>query len=107
MVSSDSGSVSSTSNMLWMRGVGGICVWLGASWVEGGGEWMRSLGLGFTSPVGTGGVLKVCLGCCGGEWVGDLDYGMGVVFVSCESGLSVYIAGPGICILCLVDTCAS
>ena len=32
-----------------------------------GGEWMRGLGLGFTNPVGTGGVLDVCL-CfsCGG-----------------------------------------
>ena len=32
-----------------------------------GGEWMRRLGLGFTNPVGTGGVLDVCL-CfgCGG-----------------------------------------
>ena len=26
---------------------------------------MRELGLGFTNPVGTGGVLDVCL-CCGG-----------------------------------------
>ena len=25
----------------------------------------------------------------------------------CESGLSVYMAGPGICVLCLADTCAS
>ena len=32
-----------------------------------GGEWMRGLGLGFTNPVGTGGVLDVCLylGCSG------------------------------------------
>ena len=39
-----------------------------------GGEWMRGLGLGFTNPVGTWGVLDVCLcfGCGGegGEWVG-------------------------------------
>ena len=38
------------------------------------GEWMRGLGLGFTNPVRTGGVLDVCLclGCggVGGEWVG-------------------------------------
>ena len=41
-----------------------------------GGEWMRGLGLGFTPPVRTGGVLGVCLcmgcgvvvGVCG-EWV--------------------------------------
>ena len=26
-----------------------------------GGEWMRGLGLGFANPVGTGGVLDVCL----------------------------------------------
>ena len=41
------------------------------------GEWMRGLDLGFTNPVGAGGVLDVCL-CfvCGGvdvEWVGGLD----------------------------------
>ena len=43
---------------------------------------MRGLDLGFTNPVGTGGVLDVCL-CfgCGGvggvgrEWVGGLDQG--------------------------------
>ena len=48
-----------------------------------GGEWMRGLGLGFTNPVETGGVLDVylCLGCgsvggVGGEWVGGLDQGL-------------------------------
>ena len=43
-----------------------------------GGEWMRELGLGFTNPVRTGGVLDVCLGCggVGGEWVGGLDQGL-------------------------------
>ena len=48
-----------------------VCVWLRAAWVERG-EWMRGLGLDFTNPVGTGGVLDVCLcfgcgdvgGCC-------------------------------------------
>ena len=61
-----------------------------------GGECMRGLGLSFTNPVGTGGVLEVCLcfGCggIGGEWVGGLDQGLEVwcyVCVSCESGLSV------------------
>ena len=54
-----------------------VCVWLGVVWVErGGGEWMRELGLGFINPVGTGGVLDVCLcfGCggVGGECVGGL-----------------------------------
>ena len=36
------------------------CVWLGEAWVE-------RIGFGFTIPVGTGGVLDVCL-CfgCGG-----------------------------------------
>ena len=44
---------------------------------------MRGLGLGFTNPVGTEGVLDVCLcfGCggvggVGGEWVGGLDQGL-------------------------------
>ena len=47
-----------------------------------GGEWMRELGLGLTSPVGTWGVLDMCLcssgggvGGVGGEWVGGLDQG--------------------------------
>ena len=43
-----------------------VCVWLGwCGWR--GGEWMRELGLGFTNPVGAGGVLDMCL-ClgCGG-----------------------------------------
>ena len=30
-----------------------------------GGEWMIGLGLGFTNPVGTGGLLHVCFGCGG------------------------------------------
>ena len=54
-----------------------------------GGEWMRELGLGFTNPLGTGGVLDmcVCFGCggVGGEWVGGLDRGRewwgGVMYV--------------------------
>ena len=48
-----------------------VCVWLGAAWVRWG-EWMRGLGLGvgFTNPMGTGGMLDVCL-CfrCGGDRV--------------------------------------
>ena len=43
---------------------------------------MRELGLGFTNPLGTGGVLDMCLyfGCggvggVGGEWVGGFDKG--------------------------------
>ena len=59
---------------------------------------MRGLGLGFTNPVGTGGVLDMCLcfGCggvggVGGEWVGGLYQGLecGVVLCLCESGFSV------------------
>ena len=45
-------------------------------------ERMRRLGLGFTNPVGTWGVLDVCqcfgcggVGSVGGEWVGGLDQG--------------------------------
>ena len=41
---------------------------------------MRGLGLGFTNPVGIGGVLDVCLclGCggVGGKWVGGLVQGL-------------------------------
>ena len=57
-----------------------------------GGECMRGLGLSFTNPVRTGGVLDVCLGCrgVGGEWVGCLDHGLeGWCYVRCESGFSV------------------
>ena len=70
-----SGVLSSTGDVL-VRGVGVVCVWLGAVWVERG-EWMRELGLGFTNPLGTGGVLDMCFGCggVGGEWVGGLDKG--------------------------------
>ena len=59
-------------------------------------------------------MLDVCLslgcGVVGGEWVGGLNQGLEglcYVCVSCESGFSVYIAGPGICIVFLVDACAS
>ena len=53
---------------------------------------MRGLGLGFTNPVETGGVLDVCLclGCgvggVGGEWVGALTmiWRGGVVLCLCE-----------------------
>ena len=59
-----------------------------------GGEWMRGLGLGFTNPVRTGGVLDVCLclGCCGvGRGSGPVSGGVGwcYVCVRCVSGLSV------------------
>ena len=58
-----------------------------------GGEWISCLSLGFTNPVGIGGVLEVylCLGwdCVGGEWVGGLYQGLegwSGVGVNCESG---------------------
>ena len=63
-----SGVLSSTGDLLEMsvlRGVGGVCdmckclAWSG---VGGEGvEWMRELGMGFANPVGTGGVLDVCV----------------------------------------------
>ena len=57
-----------------------MCMYLARGGVGGeGGEWMRELGLGLTNPLGTGGVLDMCLsfGCggVGGEWVGGLDRG--------------------------------
>ena len=73
-----SGVLSSTGDVL-VRGVGGVCdmcMCLARGGVGGeGGEWMRELGLGFTNPVGTGGVLDMCFGCGGGEWVGGLAQG--------------------------------
>ena len=49
----------------------GVCVWLGAVWMERESEWIRGLGLSFANPVGKGGVLDVCmcLGCGGGGGV--------------------------------------
>ena len=85
-----------------------MCMCLARGGVGGeGGEWMRGLGLGFTN--GNRGVLDVCLcfGCggvggIGGEW--GLGSGSGgvrscYVCVSCESGISVLMAGAGICIV--------
>ena len=53
-----------------------------------GGEWMRELGLGFTNPLGTGGVLDMCLcfGCggvggVGGEWLGQGSGAVGWCYV--------------------------
>ena len=76
-----------------------------------GGEWGIGFSLGFTNPVGTGGVWDMCL-ClgCGGvvvlggvvEWPGPGfgRVGWSYVCVCCESGLCVYMTGPGICIVC-------
>ena len=48
----------------------------------------RGFGVGFTNPVGTGGVLDVCmcLGCgdVGGEWVGSLGQALEGVLCRCE-----------------------
>ena len=58
-----------------------------------GGEWMRDLGLGFTNPVGTRGMLDMCLcfgcggvGSVGGEWLGAWTRvgSSGVVLCLCE-----------------------
>ena len=46
-----------------------VCFWLGTAW-EDRGEWMRRLGLDFTNPGGTGGVLDVCLWCGWCRWGG-------------------------------------
>ena len=48
-------------------------------------------------------------GCGGGCWLGPGSGGVVwcYVCVSCNSGIFVYMAGPGICILCLAETCAS
>ena len=103
------GIVSNAAEVIWMsvvrgmRGVGEVCemcMCLAQGGVCGEGvEWMRGLGLGFTNPVRTGGMLDVCLylggggvGGVGGEWVWDLDQGLeGWCYVSvrCESGFSV------------------
>ena len=74
-----SGIVSSTADVLWMsvvRGIRGVdavcevCMCLARSGVGGEGyERMRGLGLGFNSPVGSRGVLDVCL-CFGLRWCG-------------------------------------
>ena len=62
------GHVGGTSGSVIVSRVGGVCEMCmclprGRVGVDGGGgsEWMRRLGLGFTNPVGTGGVLDVCL----------------------------------------------
>ena len=79
-----------------------------------GGEWVTGLDLGFTNSGGTWGsgicvcvLLRWCgVGGVGGEWVGWRAFGPGsgrvgwcYVCVCCESGFSVLMAGPGICIL--------
>ena len=60
---------------------GVCCVLVAVVWGGVGREWVGSLGQGR--------VLRICLGGWGG-----------VMSVYCESGLSVLMAGPVICILC-------
>ena len=87
----------STGDVL-VRGVGGVCdmcMCLARGGVGGeGGEWMRELGLCFTNPLGTGGVLDMCLV----FWLRWCRWGVGrglgqgsgaVVLCLCESGFSV------------------
>ena len=82
-----SGVLSSTGDVL-VRGVGGVCGMCLARGGVGGerGEWMRELGLGFTNPLGTGGVLDMCLWCGWCKWgVGrGLGQGSGVVLCLCD-----------------------
>ena len=76
-----------------------MCICLARGGVSGeGGEWMRGLGLDFTNPVGTGGVLSVFwLQWCGWcRWGVSRGLGPGsggvewfYVCVRCESGFSV------------------
>ena len=69
---------------------------------------MTGLGLGFTNSGGTWGKWDMCFGCGGvggdgGEWAACdrvWEGGWCYVCMCCESGLSVLMAGPGICILC-------
>ena len=75
-----------------MRGVGGVCEML---YVFGrrrrGGEWMGGLGLGFTNPVGTEGVLDVCLWWCRWGLERGLE-GWADVCMSWQVQVSVYCA---------------
>ena len=45
-----------------------------------GGEWLRGLGMDFTNPVRTGGVLDLCL-CCGGVGAWTRNWSGGVMSV--------------------------
>ena len=54
-----SGIESNAADMLGRKQVGEMCMCLALGGV--GGEWIRGLGLGFTNPVGAGGVLDVSL----------------------------------------------
>ena len=64
-IGSSAADVLGISVVRGMRGVGGVCEMCMCLARGGVGgeicEWMRGLGLGFTNPVETGGVLEVCL----------------------------------------------
>ena len=85
----------------------GLCKCLARSGVGGvGGEWVTGLGLAL--PIleehGDSGICVCVLVAVVGEWVDGLSQGLGgccgVMSVCVVSGLSVLMAGPGICILC-------
>ena len=64
-----SGIVSSAPDVQWRRGVGEMCMCLTRGGMSGegvsgegvSGEGVSGLGLGFTNPVGTGGLLGLCV----------------------------------------------
>ena len=112
-----SGFVSTAEDVLEMnvvrrvRGVGGVCeVCMYLDW--DGVQWVRGFGLGFTNPekwetcvcvwaavvLGGGGVSRWL--CPGSERMGV------VMYVCCESGFFVEMAGPCIRVLCSADSCA-
>ena len=75
-----------------------VCVWLGAVWVENGGEWMRELGFGLYQSCGDRGSvgyvsvfwLRWCRWGVGrGLGQGSGAVGWCYVCVRCESGFSV------------------
>ena len=80
-------------------------VWLRAGWEVMG---VTGLGLGFTNSGGTWRNWDMCLcfGCGGAEreWVGGLGQGLGWwgggMSLCVVSRDSLFMAGPGICILC-------
>ena len=77
-----------------------VCDWLGEGWRCWGREdWVWALPI--LEEHGESGicvcVLIAVVWVGDREWVGDLGKGLGGW---CESGFFVFMAGPGICILC-------
>ena len=61
-VLSSTGDVLEMSVVIDVGGMCDMCMCLARGGVGGeGGEWTRELGLGFTNPVGTEGVLNMCV----------------------------------------------